>query len=160
MRNFHDVFWNTLEILISHIIYQCFLSLHGGTFNGKLHFLCCARHVNHESFDQIIFEKALFSLSIGQWLLILRGLRSRPPEVFGIGCSPVNLPHIFRTPFPRNAYGGLLLRVICFSVRVHQLKIHVTHQWRVVCWCLKTLSTWYLLKLILLLLFGEYYQAG
>ena len=147
------------------IIDQCFLNLHGGTFNGKLLFLCCASDINHESFDQIIFEKALFSLSIVQWLLILRGLRSSPPEVFlrkGVlkicskftgehpcrsvistklqsnfieitvrhVCSPVNLPHIFRAPFPRNAYGGVLLRVICFSVRVHQLKIHVTHQRR------------------------------
>ena len=26
------------------------------------------------------------------------------------GCSPLNLLHIFRTPFPRNTSGGLLLR--------------------------------------------------
>ena len=25
------------------------------------------------------------------------------------GCSPVNLPHIFRTPFPKNTSEGLLL---------------------------------------------------
>ena len=25
------------------------------------------------------------------------------------GCSPVNLPHIFRTPFPKNTSGWLLL---------------------------------------------------
>ena len=25
------------------------------------------------------------------------------------GCCPVNLLHIFRTPFPKNTYGGLLL---------------------------------------------------
>ena len=25
------------------------------------------------------------------------------------GCSPVNLLHIFRTPFPKNTYKGLLL---------------------------------------------------
>ena len=25
------------------------------------------------------------------------------------GCSPVNLLHIFRTPCPKNTYGGLLL---------------------------------------------------
>ena len=29
------------------------------------------------------------------------------------GCSPVNLLHIFRTPFPKNTSGGLLLRVAC-----------------------------------------------
>ena len=28
------------------------------------------------------------------------------------GCSPVNLLHIFRTPFPRNAFGGLLLDIV------------------------------------------------
>ena len=27
------------------------------------------------------------------------------------GCSPVNLLHIFRTPFPKNTSGGLLLDV-------------------------------------------------
>ena len=27
-------------------------------------------------------------------------------------CSPVNLLHIFRTPFPRNAFGGLLLDIV------------------------------------------------
>ena len=25
------------------------------------------------------------------------------------GCSPVNLLHVFRTPFPKNTYRGLLL---------------------------------------------------
>ena len=29
--------------------------------------------------------------------------------VLGHGCSPVNLLHIFRTPFPKNTSGGLLL---------------------------------------------------
>ena len=28
-------------------------------------------------------------------------------------CSPVNLLHIFRTPFPKNTSGGLLLRLTC-----------------------------------------------
>ena len=27
------------------------------------------------------------------------------------GCSPVNLLHIFRTPFPRNTSGWLLLKI-------------------------------------------------
>ena len=27
------------------------------------------------------------------------------------GCSPVNLLHIFRTPFPKNTFGWLLLNV-------------------------------------------------
>ena len=29
---------------------------------------------------------------------------------FRHGCSPVNLLHIFRTPFPKNTYGWLLLK--------------------------------------------------
>ena len=28
------------------------------------------------------------------------------------GCSPVNLLHIFRTPFPRKTYGWLLLNIL------------------------------------------------
>ena len=32
------------------------------------------------------------------------------------GCSPVNLLHIFRTPFPKNTSGGLLLYVVIISV--------------------------------------------
>ena len=30
------------------------------------------------------------------------------------GCSPVNLWHIFRTPFPKNTYVGLLLNVLFY----------------------------------------------
>ena len=28
------------------------------------------------------------------------------------GCSPVNMVHIFRTPFPKSTYGGLLLSIL------------------------------------------------
>ena len=39
------------------------------------------------------------------------------------GCSPVNELHIFRTPFPRNTYGGLLLYFLsCYSKLYFQLK--------------------------------------
>ena len=31
---------------------------------------------------------------------------------FRYGCPPVNLLHIFRTPFPRNTSGGLLLNLL------------------------------------------------
>ena len=31
------------------------------------------------------------------------------------GCSPVNLLYIFRTPFPKNTSGGLLLSVVSTS---------------------------------------------
>ena len=36
-------------------------------------------------------------------------------------CSPVNLQHIFRTPFPKNTSGGLLLSVVSTST----LLVHV-----------------------------------
>ena len=35
--------------------------------------------------------------------------------VFRHGCSPVNSLHIFRTPFPRNTYGGLLQTPITYN---------------------------------------------
>ena len=28
------------------------------------------------------------------------------------GCSPLNLQYIFRTPFPKNTFGGLLLKLL------------------------------------------------
>ena len=31
---------------------------------------------------------------------------------FGHGCSPVNLLHIFRTPFPKKTSGGMLLLLV------------------------------------------------
>ena len=31
------------------------------------------------------------------------------------GCSPANLLHIFRAPFPKSAYGGLLIQVFFCS---------------------------------------------
>ena len=36
---------------------------------------------------------------------------------FWHGPSPVNLLHIFRTPFPKNTSGRLLLSVLLFSVK-------------------------------------------
>ena len=30
------------------------------------------------------------------------------------GCSPVNLLHIFRTPFPKNTSGQLLLKAVIY----------------------------------------------
>ena len=32
------------------------------------------------------------------------------------GCSPVNLLHIFRTPFPKITSGGLLLNIVLKSI--------------------------------------------
>ena len=40
------------------------------------------------------------------------------------GCSPVNLLHIFRTPFPRNTSGGLLIsspRLLSVTISTDQL---------------------------------------
>ena len=48
--------------------------------------------------------------------------RSSRPDVFlgVLGCSPVNLLYNFRTPFPRNTTGWLLLyhSSLCFLIRV------------------------------------------
>ena len=37
------------------------------------------------------------------------------------GCSPINLLHIFSTPFPKNTFGGLLLNVIIRKWLVEKL---------------------------------------
>ena len=34
-------------------------------------------------------------------------------------CSPVNLLYIFRAPFPRNTYGGLLLKQVFDPINTH-----------------------------------------
>ena len=35
------------------------------------------------------------------------------------GCSPVNLLHIFRTPFPMNTPGWLLQFILALKIRIH-----------------------------------------
>ena len=41
------------------------------------------------------------------------------------GCSPVNLLHIFRTPFPRNTSGWLLLKIewCCFIAQERRISL-------------------------------------
>ena len=39
------------------------------------------------------------------------------------GCSPVNLLHIFRTPFPKNTSGWLLLKYISCSIFLLNFKL-------------------------------------
>ena len=50
------------------------------------------------------------------------GFRSSPYNLIKItfrhGCSPVNLLHIFRTPFPRNTSGWLLLVIVFFEINI------------------------------------------
>ena len=74
-------------------------------------------------------------LNVHQILTHFQQFRSSRPEVFlrkgalktcskfieivlRHGCSPVNLLHIFRTPFPRNTSGWLLLMVVTKSLSV------------------------------------------
>ena len=62
------------------------------------------------------------------------------------GCSPVNVLHIFRTPFPKNTSGRLLLTNVCdkitFTFRLITCFIcNDTFCW--VNWCTKAkVSTW------------------
>ena len=39
------------------------------------------------------------------------------------GCSPVNLLHIFRTPFPKNTSRWLLLAIVSLSINLKKLNI-------------------------------------
>ena len=44
------------------------------------------------------------------------------------GCTPVNLLHIFRTPFLKNTSGGLLLKFTCYGYAIRPLwKRKLTH---------------------------------
>ena len=40
------------------------------------------------------------------------------------GCSPVNLLHIFRTPFPKNASGGLLIFIVMCNYNGDPSKVY------------------------------------
>ena len=42
------------------------------------------------------------------------------------GCSPVNLRHIFRTPFPKNTSGRRLLNFLTFFFTFKQVFLHST----------------------------------
>ena len=44
------------------------------------------------------------------------------------GCSPVNLVHIFRIPFPKDTYGGLLLNVSSsFTISFEMVNVQDIH---------------------------------
>ena len=66
-------------------------------------------------------------------------LRKRCSENIQHGCSPVNLLHIFRTPFPKNTFGGLFLKLVYiwhliyirYSLSAHQFfssQLHIEFQ--------------------------------
>ena len=40
------------------------------------------------------------------------------------GCSPVNLLHVFRTPFPSNSSGWLLLKFVAYVSHISHIEIH------------------------------------
>ena len=47
-----------------------------------------------------------------KYLTYIRSWKSKMKELQKHGCSPVNLPQIFRTPFPRNTSRWLLLELL------------------------------------------------
>ena len=45
------------------------------------------------------------------------------------GCSPVNLLHIFRTPFPKNTSGGLFLKLeLLVTLGYKSIRIEYFHR--------------------------------
>ena len=40
------------------------------------------------------------------------------------GCSPVNLLHVFKTPFPRNTSEWLLLKFVAYVSHISHIEIH------------------------------------
>ena len=56
------------------------------------------------------------------------------------GCSPVNLLHIFRKPFPKNTSGGLLLK----NVASEKIKKKITGVFYLKVICIKVLEHEYI----------------
>ena len=72
-------------------------SSHPEVLLGKGVLKICSKFTGEHSFRSVISIKLLCSfIKITLWH----------------GCSPVDLLHIFRTPFYKNTYGGLLLLLI------------------------------------------------
>ena len=51
-----------------------------------------------------------------KWMISIKKLCSFIEITLRHGYSPVNLLHIFRTPFPKNTHGGLLLSVVLVAL--------------------------------------------
>ena len=75
------------------------------------------------SYAYIILRSNPLAVLLGRgFLLISTNLQNTKPKcdfnkfalqiTFRHGCSPVNLLHIFKTPFPKNTFGGLQLCVV------------------------------------------------
>ena len=66
-------------------------------FLGKGDLKICSKFTGEHPYRRVISIKFLYNfIEITLWH----------------GCSPVNLLHIFRTPFPKNTSGGLLLLIL------------------------------------------------
>ena len=97
-------------------------------FHGKLHFF-------RSSSPGVFLGKGILKICskfAGEHLyrsLILIMLQCNVIEItFGHRCSPVNLLHIFRTPFTKNTSGRLFLFFVC-SVHGNIAIWDTNHQW-------------------------------
>ena len=76
---------------------KTFISRHREVFLGKDDMKICSKFTGETPYRSVISIK----LQSNFIKIVLRR-----------GCSPVNLQHIFRTPFLKNTAGGLLLNLL------------------------------------------------
>ena len=103
---------------------------------GKTHPAQKMKYVFRSHHPEVFLRKGvlkIYSKFTGEqswWSLISIELQSNFIEItLRYGCSPVNLLHIFRTPFPKNTSGRLLLFIKDFFRKCDKIcrKLH--------CWC-------------------------
>ena len=73
-------------------------------FSLLIKFFQTSKHMSRSSHPEVFYEKGVLKICS-------KFTGEQPCRLLLHGCSPVNLLHIFRTPFPRNTSGRLLLYV-------------------------------------------------
>ena len=74
-------------------------------------------HIQKQAYIGVLREKGFWKYAVNlqentQAKVWFQTITTLLKSHFSIRCSPVNLLHIFRTPFPKNTSGGLLLNVL------------------------------------------------